>query len=147
MAHLQSCDPDALLLTLADNDTFPLWYLQQVEGQRRDIKIMNLNLEGLIRCRKEVNKSLGQRPIYLTHYAYTYAGRLLGENYRCEGYCYRLLTEAEADEAGSTEALRRHVTDSIHWHITPTEYIDPTSRSFLALWQHLTAADTKDGSQ
>lgn len=43
-AYLDSCAENAILFTIGDNDTFPLWYMQEVENYRTDMKLINTSL-------------------------------------------------------------------------------------------------------
>ncbi len=59
---LESCEKGAILFTEGDNDTYPLWYLQEIEGVRTDVRVINLSLLGIDWYVDQLNKKVNDAP-------------------------------------------------------------------------------------
>ncbi len=73
-AYLDSCAENAILFTIGDNDTFPLWYMQEVENYRTDMKLINTSLfqtDWYIDQMKRKTYKADPIPSQLTHDQYT----------------------------------------------------------------------------
>lgn len=90
--YLESCEQNAILFTIGDNDTFPLWYAQEIENIRPDIKIVNTQLfmtDWYIDQMKRKTYTSDGLPISFTHNQYVgdkldYALRILKTDARWE---------------------------------------------------------------
>ena len=76
--YLESCAPNAIIFTIGDNDTFPLWYAQEIEGIRRDIRVVCtslFNVDWYIDQMKRKAYDSDPIPSKLTHDKYKWGTR------------------------------------------------------------------------
>lgn len=76
--YLESCAPNAIIFTIGDNDTFPLWYAQEIEGIRRDVRVVCtslFNVDWYIDQMKRKAYESDPIPSKLTHEQYKWGTR------------------------------------------------------------------------
>lgn len=124
--YLESCPPNAILITAEDNDTYPIWYLQEVEGVRRDVRVVIATMIGNDWCidqlRYKVNESA---PVDVLFTKEQMAGNKRGVVYfnKMQGYDpekYYDLCDVMKNIVGSEDSRFTTVTeDEETYHLLP----------------------------
>jgi hypothetical protein len=128
--YLNSCAPNAILFTAADNDTYPLWYAQEVENIRPDVRVIVTTLLGtdwmIDQLRRKINKS-DPVPISWAHDKYVGDNRDYIPYYDQGGIVSKdssmNLDDAMAFMANNNDRLATQGGDSLNYFPTHKFYI------------------------
>lgn len=130
---LASCEPGSVLFTYGDNDTFPLWYLQQVEGEHTDIEVYNVNLIGGAKFSQMIlNDSIATRKrVFFTHYAYDAYREFFPDRWRLSGYVYRLYDSPQIGNDVDVDASFLAMSQRLSWNLPERRDLEEVADAFV----------------